>query len=172
MQKIAIIGSPGSGKSTLARELGAILRLPIHHLDTLYWRSGWQPMARPDWEALQANLVEQERWIIDGNYRSTLPIRIGAADTVIFIDLPRSVCLWRAIRRVFQYRGHSRPDMAEGCEERIDRQFLAFIWGYPEKERPRVLQLLEGVRPPRQVIHLSSIREIEAFRRRLTGRAE
>ncbi len=165
--RIALIGSPGSGKSTLARELGARLNLPVHHLDALYHRPGWVRTPRAEWVALQEELVGQERWIIDGNYRSTLPIRVNAADIVIFLDLPRLICLWRALRRSFQYRNRSRPDMAEGCPERVDREFLRFIWRYAEEERPGVLGLLEQVRGTKRVIHLRSVAEVAEFRRQM-----
>lgn len=172
MQKVAVIGSPGSGKSTLAREMGSALGLPVYHLDRLYWGPGWAPMERPAWVALQEELVSRERWIIDGNYAGTLPLRTGAADTVILLDLPRLLCLWRAVKRLFQHRRRSRPDMAEGCEERLSWQFLRFIWSFPEQTRPRVLALLQEIHPPRRVIHLRSIGEVEAFRRQLAAGGE
>ncbi|MFZ5828343.1 MAG: DNA topology modulation protein [Bacillota bacterium] len=167
MQRIAIIGSPGSGKSTLAQEMGKALDLPVHHLDRLFWRPGWVAPERPAWVAVQEELVKGERWIIDGNYGGTMPIRLGAADTVIFLDLPRLLCLWRAVRRLVQYRRSGRPDMAEGCEERLSWEFLRYIWAFPKQQRPRVRELLGEVGPPKRVIHLQRVREVEEFRRLL-----
>jgi len=167
IRRIALIGSPGSGKSTLAREIGVALGLPVYHLDRLYHRPGWVQTPRAEWVALQEELVGREEWIIDGNYRSTLPLRVNAADAIIFLDLPRLVCLWRVVRRTFQYRNRSRPDMAEGCPERLNREFLSFVWGYPERDRPAVLRLLEKVAAAKRVIHLRSRTEVAAFRRRL-----
>jgi adenylate kinase family enzyme len=142
MKRIAIIGSPGSGKSTLARKLGEISGLPVFHLDRLFWNPGWVQSPKPVWIALQSALVAQDSWIIDGNYGATLHIRAAAADTIIFLDFPRYLCLGRAVKRVWQYRGSIRPDMAPGCPEKIDREFLHYIWRFPVDERPQILSQL------------------------------
>lgn len=106
-QRIILIGSGGSGKSTLARQIGAVLSLPVIHLDALFWQPGWVETPRPEWEALQRELVARDRWVIDGNYGHTLDIRLAAADTVIFMDMPRLVCAWGAIKRRIMYAGRA-----------------------------------------------------------------
>ncbi|MES2626184.1 MAG: AAA family ATPase, partial [Pseudomonadota bacterium] len=88
MQRIAIIGCGGSGKSTLANTLGQKLGLPVHHLDQLYWRPTWIETPKAEWESLQQQLCNQPAWIIDGNYGGTMDLRLAAADTVIFLDMP------------------------------------------------------------------------------------
>ena len=85
MRKIIIIGSGGSGKSTLARKLGEMTRIPVFHLDALYWKPGWVPTPREEWNARVKALVNQDQWIIDGNYGGTLNIRMTEADTIIFL---------------------------------------------------------------------------------------
>jgi len=95
MKKIAIIGSPGAGKSTFARRIGEITGIEVFYLDQLFWKPGWVKTPRPEWIELQQRIVKGESWIIDGNYGATMDIRIQAADTVIFLDFPRRVCLWR-----------------------------------------------------------------------------
>ncbi len=142
MKRIAIIGSPGAGKSTLARQLGEISGLPVFHLDRLFWKPGWIQSPKPLWIALQSALVAQDSWIIDGNYGATLQIRLAAADTAIFLDFPRYLCLGQAVKRAWQYRGTIRPDMAPGCPEKIDREFLRYIWRFPAYERPNILSQL------------------------------
>lgn len=136
-QRIAVIGSPGSGKSSVASALAATLDLPLHHLDRLYWRPGWDPTPPEDWRAMQARLVQEARWIIDGNYGQTLSIRLARADAVVFLDLPGAVCLWRAFSR--SLRDGERPDLAEGCPEHVDAEFLRFIAQFRRRDRRDVI---------------------------------
>jgi hypothetical protein len=140
MERVMLIGCGGAGKSTLARELGKRLGLPVYHLDALFWRPGWVPTPREEWRGIQSQLVQQERWIIDGNYDSTLEIRLARADSVIF-----------------------RPDLNPGCPEKIDRDFLRWIWAFPRETRPELLRKLQGVPPTTRVIHLRSRREVAEF---------
>ena len=142
MQRIMIIGSGGAGKSTLARQLGQ-LGIPVIHLDTLYWQPGWLPTPSADWISLQRKIIQNPCWIIDGNYGSTLDIRLEAADTIIFLDFEPGLCLWRVVQRYFRYRGKVRPDMATGCPERLTLEFLQWIWNFKQKKRPQVIRKLE-----------------------------
>lgn len=162
-QKIILIGSGGAGKSTLARALGEVLRLPVHHLDALFWSAGWVAAAKGDWIATQEKLCAGERWILDGNFDRTLDLRLAAADTIVYLDFPRLLCLYRAVKRTFTYRGRTRPDMASGCPERLDADFLKWIWNYPVRSRPGVLEKLERLRGQKEIVHLRSPREVDAF---------
>ncbi|HLN61255.1 MAG TPA: DNA topology modulation protein [Symbiobacteriaceae bacterium] len=168
MQRIILIGSGGSGKSTLARQLGEVLNLPVIHLDALYWKPGWVETPRPEWEAVQRELVARDRWVMDGNYGHTLDIRLAAADTVIFMDVSRWVCLWGAIKRRITYAGRSRPDMNPGCPEQLDWQFLRWIWEFPTTRRPRLEAKLANLRPDQTLVRIRSRSEgarfVEALR--------
>jgi adenylate kinase family enzyme len=152
MQRIAIIGCGGSGKSTLAIELGQALSLPVCHLDRLYWKPGWTPTPDEEWEAVVRRLCGQPSWIIDGNFGGTLDVRLSASDTVIFLDLPTRVCLWSAIRRFLAYRGRSRPDMGEGCHEKLNLKYLWWILTYRSKRRPRTLRKLSELSSDKRVV--------------------
>ncbi|MBH8565262.1 DNA topology modulation protein [Nostoc sp. CENA67] len=163
MKKIMIIGSGGAGKSTLARELGSILGLEVIHLDTLYWNPGWVETPKPEWQSIIQDLTLRESWIMDGNYSGTLDIRLAIADTVIFLDLKRLLCLWRVIKRSWQYAGQSRPDMASGCPERLTWEFLNFVWTYPSTRRPHILNKLSQLLPNQQVIILRKPKEVRKF---------
>jgi adenylate kinase family enzyme len=164
VKRIAIIGSPGAGKSTFARRLGEITGIEVFHLDRLFWKPGWVATPRSDWIALQQRLVQNESWIIDGNYGATMDIRIQAADTVIFLDFPRRVCLWRVAKRVYRYRGQTRPDMAEGCPEKIDLEFFRYIWGFRKREQEKILQRLEEAqRQGKRVVRLVTSEQVEEY---------
>lgn len=167
MERIVIVGSSGSGKSTLARELGKKLNLPIIHLDKYYWNPGWVSTPAPIWKEKVSALTQAEQWIIDGNYRDTLDTRLQAADTVIFLDLPRWVCVCRAIKRRIKYRNSPRPDMAPGCEETLFKpdfpDFLFRIWNYPHRAKPNVEKHLFELDPRKRIIRLSSRNDANKF---------
>ncbi|BAT52697.1 topology modulation protein [Nostoc sp. NIES-3756] len=162
MQKILIIGSGGAGKSTLARELGRILNIDIIHLDTFYWQPGWVETAKDKWEIIIQDLIQLESWIMDGNYSNTLDLRLPVADTVIFLDFPRLLCLFRVIQRRWQV-GKSRPDMASGCPERLTWDFLKYVWTYPVTRRPKILERLSHLSPNQQVFILHNPQEVKEF---------
>lgn len=170
IKRVAIIGSGGAGKTTLARALGAKTGIPVVHLDRLYWRAGWVPTPHETWLERQRAVLEQECWIIDGNYGSTLALRLGAADTVIFLDTPRLRCLWRVFKRRLTYANQTRPDMSEGNPERLTGEFLRYVWSYPRTRRPAILQKLAGLRNTR-VVQLRSDANIARFLKAL-GPAE
>ena len=168
MQKVLIIGSGGAGKSSLARQLGELLGIQVIHLDKLFWRSGWVETPRDEWKATVAELIKGDRWIMDGNYGGTIEMRVNAADTVILFDLPRTVCVYRAVKRWIAYRRVSRPDIAEGCEEKFDLEFLRWIWNYPKRSLPKIEYVLAKAGNEKKVIRLRSREDvsqlIESFR--------
>ena len=169
MRRVLVIGSGGAGKSTFARRLAQCTGLPLIHLDAIYWRPGWVKTAKEEWAKTVANLIAGERWVMDGNYGGTLEQRLAACDTVVFLDLPRSVCLWRvAVRRV-RHRRNSRPDMREGCPEQLTWDFVRWIWGYPVERRPKILQRLSSLDGGRRVFVLRSGGEVESFFRKLSN---
>ena len=144
MHRVLVIGSPGAGKSTLSHALARRTGLPLHHLDRMFWLPGWVERDRDEGRAELARVLAQDCWIIDGNYGSTLPLRIACADTVVWLDYPTALCLGRALRRWWMYRGHSRPDMTEGCPERLDGEFLLYILNFRRAWRVRNATALAG----------------------------
>lgn len=163
VEKIMIIGSGGAGKSTLAREVSKQLAIPVYHLDALLWEPNWNQVARDKQRIIQENIVQNEEWIVDGNYGGTMAIRLQAADTIIFMDIHRIICVYRAMKRAFQYRNKTRPDMVEGNNERIDFNFYRWIWNYPKDKRPEILRRLNELKRDKKVIVLSSPKEVREF---------
>ena len=137
MKKIIVIGCPGSGKSTVSRMLHNKTGIPLYHLDMMYWNADRTTVEKSVFrERLSAVLAEDE-WIIDGNYRSTMELRMEVCDTVIFLDYPTETCL----EGVRERRGSSRSDMP-WTETEEDAEFIGFIRSYNSEQRPNVLELL------------------------------
>lgn len=164
--------SAGAGKSTFARKLGEQLDLEVHHLDAYFWEPGWKERDKQDFERIQLELVAGERWIIEGNYASTMGIRLAQADTFIYIELPLAVCVYRVLKRWIKGRGKTRPDMAEGCPEKMDKEFLKFIiTTYTARKgamRTRAAEF-EASAPNRKSIILQSQKQIDHYFLRLTA---
>jgi adenylate kinase family enzyme len=163
MQRIAIIGCGGSGKSTLARRLGEILSLPVHHLDRLYWNPGWVATPAEEWERRVRKLCAESKWVMDGNFGGTMDLRLSACDMVIFLDLPTRVCLRSVIERFLTYRGKSRPDMREGCNEGLSLEFLWWILTYRMRRRPRILHRLQRLAGQKVVTTLTDRESVREF---------
>lgn len=154
-QRILVLGSGGSGKSTLARQLGDRLKLPVIHLDIHYWSHGWRPTPEEEWVARVQQLVQGERWVMDGNFSGSLPLRLARCDAVVFLDVSRGVCVRSVLLRWLRYRFAQRPDLPEGCPEKIDLDFLSWVWNFPERSRPKVLEALRRAAPGVQVLQLT-----------------
>jgi len=88
---------------------------------------------------------------------------MNAADTIIFIDIHRTICVYRAFKRIIQYRNKTRPDMGAGCKERFDLQFFKWIWEYPITKRPSILKRLNQLSQDKDVIILKSSKEVRLF---------
>lgn len=128
-QKIVIIGYSGSGKSTLAQELGNRLGCEVLHLDCVHWLPGWKERDNAGQNQIVSEFMDSHNsWVIDGNYKSACYARrMKEATQIIFLDFPVYLCLYRVWKRYFTYRGKSRESMSEGCEEKIDKEFIWWI---------------------------------------------
>ena len=144
MRRVLVIGCPGAGKSTLTRALAETLGLPAVYLDRLWWKSGWINRTRAEFDARLDAALAGDAWVMDGNYLRTLPRRLERCDAVLFPVCPTRPCLFRALRRILRWRGRTRPDMAEGCPERLAPAFIRWIWDFHRTQRPRVLELLSA----------------------------
>ncbi|URZ07380.1 DNA topology modulation protein [Clostridium felsineum] len=140
--KVIVIGSPGSGKSTFSKKLAKMLKLPLIHLDKEYWNSGWAQTPKEEWREKQEEFIKGDKWIIDGNYGSTMDIRLKEADTIVCFNLSRTICLFRAFKRYISNINKVRDDMAEGCKENFDFEFAKYIWDFPKSFGERNLKII------------------------------
>lgn len=161
MERIAIIGCGGSGKSHLARQLAERFELPITHLDAVYYDDDWTTLPKEKFTAIQEELVAQPRWIIEGNYASTLPLRLKAADTVIVLDLPARTCLRGILQRRLKHGGGQHR--AIGVYDRINWGFIRYILGYRRSMLPRVHRLIAEHGPTAELVVLRRRRAAHRF---------
>ncbi|MEE9443799.1 MAG: topology modulation protein [candidate division Zixibacteria bacterium] len=141
-KRIIILGNGGSGKSTLAARLGDILQLPVFHLDKYFWHPGWLEPEPEQWRCKLNELIQLDQWIIDGNYTDTFKERIERADAVIYLDFSTINCLWNITGRIIRSYGRVRPDMADGCPEKFDWEFIKWIWEFKKVNHPRILETI------------------------------
>jgi adenylate kinase family enzyme len=170
VNRILVVGCPGSGKTTFAQALVSITGLPLHRLDDYYWHPGWTRPSADEWLATIQALIANDRWILDGNYQDSLPLRLTRADVAVFLDLPTSVCLWRAARRgVWRALGdlHSLPARVQ---QETPRLGLSFDWRFVDKvlrfrrrERPALLRLFGQHGADCRVVRIRSRREASEF---------
>jgi adenylate kinase family enzyme len=163
MWRVAIVGCSGGGKSTLARALGRELDLPVVHLDRLFWKAGWVESERDEFRDRVSDALQGESWIVDGNYTSIAETTLARADTIIWVDQRRLLCLWRALLRPLSYRRGTRPDMAPGCAERFDPIFVRYIWTWDRLARPRLEAAIATHGRAADLICLETDAEIDAF---------
>lgn len=165
MNRIMVIGvSAGSGKTTFARRLGELTGIEVAHLDRHYWKSGWIESATEEFIAIQREIVERDQWIIEGNYTSTIDIREPHAETVIYLEVPMRVCLYRVIKRRIKYHGRTREDLPPGCPEKIDWAFIKFIVStYNRRKRKMAERLKRYANEGKTVHYLKSAAQIEEF---------
>ena len=144
MQRVLVIGSPGAGKSTFARKLAPLAGLPLIHLDAEYHLPGWVERDEDEWNAKVDDILARDCWIIDGNFGASMDRRLARADTVILLDYPGLLCLWRVIKRVTTLNGKVRPDAAPGCPERFDLEFLVYVAMFRRVKTPATERRLAG----------------------------
>ena len=157
MKKVIVIGCPGSGKSTVSRVLHNKIGIPLYHLDMMYWNADKTTVEKSVFSKRLSAVLEKDEWIIDGNYGSTMELRMAACDTVIFLDYPLHVCLGGIRER----RGKPRSDMP-WIETEEDAEFIEFIKNYNEQQKPKVLELLEKY-GDKNIVIFKSREQADAF---------
>ena len=162
--KIAILGYSGSGKSTLARRLGEQYGIPVLHLDRVQFLPGWRERDPEEGRAMTEAFMHQDTWVIEGNYfKFYQEERLARADRIVILTFPRLTCLIRAYKRYRKYRGRTREDMADGCEEKIDAAFLWWILheGRDRRHRRHFREIRK--RYPDKTVVLQNQRQLDRF---------
>ena len=162
MKKVIIIGCPGSGKSTFAKKLEKVTKLPLYHLDMLFWNSDKTTVSKEVFLGRLQGILDCEKWIIDGNYAGTMQLRMEACDSIFFLDYQVEICL----SGIEERRGKPRSDMPWFETENTDEEFINFIKTYNENERPKVMDLLKKY-SSKNIIIFRSRGESETFLKNL-----
>lgn len=166
-----IIGCGGAGKSTLSKALNQVTNIEIIHLDQYYWKAGWQEPKREEWLECVHELIARDSWIMDGNFSSTMELRIQRAQLILFLDYSTIQCLSGVIGRVYKYHGKSRSDLPQGCPEKWDWEFLHYIAMYRWKSRPKVMRYLNKVKSQKDIKLFKSRKECEQFVNQLSAKS-
>lgn len=172
MKRVMIIGFSGAGKSTLAAQIADLIGCKATHLDSLHWLPNWTENTPENERELLRPVIESEKWVIDGNYSKVLyNERINAADTIIFLDFNRFLCLYRVLKRYFKYKGKNRPDMGTGCDEKLDFEFISWVLHKGRKpkmrkKRLKLLKQLEAERPEKKIYILRTPKQVDGFLKR------
>jgi adenylate kinase family enzyme len=163
MQRVIILGCGGAGKSTLARALAERTGLPVFHLDRAFWKAGWVESSREEFDAAHDVILANDRWIIDGNYTRTIDRRAADADTIVVLDLPTISCMYGILKRALLGYGRTRPDMADGCPEKLDWEFTKWVWRFRRDTRPQQMAAIEAARGTKTLYLLKSRRDVRRW---------
>ena len=164
MKRVIVIDCSGSGKSVFSRSFANLTKLPLYHLDTIWWKEDGSHIERSEFDARLCEILARDEWIIDGNYSRTMEQRIVACDTVVFFDLPTDDC----IDGIRARKGKARDDMPwKNAPEDDDAEFVSFIRNYNETHRPQVMSLLDQY-SNKNILIFKSREESEAYLINLT----
>jgi adenylate kinase family enzyme len=145
-RRIVLLGCGGSGKTTLGARVAERIGAPLICLDAL-WKPDWGPESLPGFRRQVAEAHAGEAWVSDGNFaQATFDIRLPRAELIVWLETPRLICAWRAVRRPFRA---GEPHRLEGLLD-----VLRFIWRFDRVNRPRIEALRETIAPatPVQVL--------------------
>ncbi|QUH28564.1 P-loop NTPase family protein [Vallitalea guaymasensis] len=166
MERIWITGSSGSGKTTLANIVGKKLNIPIHYNDKIFWERNWKIRSTEKQIVMTKSITEKRKWIYEGNRFADCKEdgRFNCCDTIIYLKVNRFICLYRFIRRYFKYKGSVRPDISEGCIEKIDINIVKYIlFDYPKKDKRRQKLFNESMDMGKNVIILKGKKGIKKW---------
>lgn len=169
MKRVVVIGSPGAGKTEFSRRLASLTGLPLIHLDLIYHDATKDyKQNRESWLGAVQTEITKPSWIIDGNYKSSFELRLPAADTIVFLDYPTKLSIFRAFKRRFQYIRKTRADMPDTWKEKLDWQLFWFIVRFNRHDAPNIRDLLVTYQTDKQIIVFRHPAQAEHYLRLLT----
>ncbi len=163
MKRVCIVGCSGAGKSSFARLVGERLGLPVIHLDVLFWRPGWVESEPAAFLERTQEALAGDAWVTDGNFTAVAQFTFGQCDTILWLEQPIALCLWRAIARALRSHGRDRADMARGCAEKIDLAFYGYILGWNWGPRRRLQAAIERHGAQASLMRLRGDRGVAQF---------
>lgn len=159
--RILVIGCSGGGKSTVSQAIAARFGFTYISIDRdVRWLPGWNLRSKEEQRQRILERIAGDRWIMDGTSTSSFDVRVARSDIVIWVRMPRLLCIWGAVTRWLRFLGRTRPEMAPGCIEKIDWEFLAFIWTFEERYTPHIVAGMAAHGPDKPVIELKSRRQM------------
>lgn len=172
--KIVIMGYSGSGKSTLARKLGAYYGCDVLHFDAVQFLPGWEIRNEEEKNSITKEFLDtHDSWVIDGNYSKLyLERRVEEADQIILMLFNRFHCLYRVTKRYLKYRNQTRPDMGEGCNEKLDREFVWWVLhdGRTKTTRERYKKLIEEY--GNKIVVLKNQKQLDEWSKKYTNNSK
>ncbi|MBQ8625915.1 MAG: adenylate kinase [Agathobacter sp.] len=148
-KRTIVIGCPGSGKSVLSKQIAGTLELPLYHLDMIWHKPDKTTISKEEFDARLDEILEQDTWLIDGNYQRTLEKRIAAATAIVFLDLPTELCLKNAKDRI----GKPRDDIP-WIETELDPEFEKVIIEFKDTKRHKIYELLDKYNDGTRIIRI------------------
>ena len=167
VKRIAIFGRPGSGKSVFAESLCKALDVPLYNLDCYYFGANWAVRNKAQFLSWQQGVVDQDRWILDGNNVDSLEMRYARADVAIYFNRSRLLCYWRVIKRRLSSRERA-SDRPANCPEEIAWKLLTYMWRYGRMMSGRIHYLQEKY-PHVQLYEITRESDVETVLQRVVG---
>lgn len=138
-KKILVLGGPGSGKSILSYNLGKKLNIPVHHLDDIHIKHNNKIDRNKD----ILKILENNSWIMDGNYRSTLEKRIDACDVIIFLDYPVFNLIKNIIKRFIKQYLKIDKEIISG-DNILNLKILNLSFKWNKDKRKGIINILNN----------------------------
>jgi adenylate kinase family enzyme len=166
MKRVMIIGSNGAGKSTFSYELSKRTKLPLVHIDKIYWRNRWEVTPKEEFDKIVMLEAQKPNWIMEGNNIRSINQRLQYADTVIWFEFSPILCIFNIVKREIKYRNQVRPDMPDECVSQFNMKFLREVWRFNQINHTTIEKILKSDTKI-QVIRFTNYRKVRDYLRNM-----